>query len=51
MASRPGRAHAAPMMEFLLLVLTGVACLALLAAVPLGYLESRSADRERRSDR
>ena len=43
--------HAGDVMELILLVLTGLACLALLAAVPLEYLEARGDERSRRVDR
>ena len=51
MAGRPVDLHAEAMIELLLLILTGLACLALLAAVPLGYLEARGDERSRRVDR
>lgn len=48
MASRTMRDHAQLMVEFILLVVTGLACLVLLADVPLGYIEARREERERR---
>jgi hypothetical protein len=39
------------MVEFILLVLTGIACLVLVAAVPLVYLDARREERSRRGDR
>ena len=50
MAGRRVGRHAGPM-ELILLILTGLACLALLAAVPLVYLEGRREERARRVDR
>ena len=43
--------HPWPMVELILLVLAGLGCLALLAAVPLEYLEERSDERSRRIER
>ena len=51
MASMPAERHAGPMVEFILLALTGLACLALFAAVPIEYLEARQEERARRRDR
>jgi len=51
MAIRSGDRHAWPMVELILLVLAGLGCLALLAAVPLEYLEARGDERSRRVDR
>jgi len=51
MASRPVGDHAQVMVDVIILIVTGLVCLALLAAVLLGYSESRRAERERRVDR
>jgi len=51
MAGRSVDRHAGPMLELILLILTGLGCLALLAAVPLEYLEARREERARRVHR
>ena len=51
MAGRSVDHHAGHVLELFLLILTGLACLALLAAVPLRYLEARGEERSRRVDR
>lgn len=51
MAGQSVGRHAGPMVEFILLILTGLGCLALLAAVPLEYLEARREERRRRAER
>ena len=50
MARRSVDRHAWPMMELILLIIAGLGCLALLAAVPLAYFEARSEERSRRVD-
>ena len=51
MAGRSVNRHAGPMMELILLILTGLASLGLVAAVPLDYLEARREERAHRVDR
>jgi hypothetical protein len=48
MARPPMPAHGAPMVEIILLLCTGLAFLALVAAVPIDLQEERRSQRERR---
>ena len=48
MATPPGAAHRAQMAEIILLLCTGLAFAALVAAVPLEFAEERRDERERR---